>query len=108
MRRNGSQAQWEQTRMTAGNMFEEGLQTAVIAASLKVDDQTVRRWHRIFNDKGREGLRSRKHAGRPCRLKPQQKERLAQLLLKTPGECGFADKYLWTQQLIADLIAREF
>jgi transposase len=89
-------------------MFEQELDTAVIAASLKVDDQTVRRWRRIFADKGREGLRSRKHAGRPSRLTPQHKERLVQLLLKTPMECGFSDKYLWTQQLIADLIAREF
>jgi transposase len=32
---------------------------------------------------------------------------LEELLLKTPAECGF-DKYLWTQQLIADLIQREF
>ena len=30
-----------------------------------------------------------------------------QLLLKTPVECGL-DRYLWTQQLIADLIQREF
>jgi len=29
------------------------------------------------------------------------------MLLKTPAECGF-DKYLWTQQLIAELIGREF
>jgi transposase len=37
----------------------------------------------------------------------QQKQKLSELLLKTPAECGF-DKYLWTQQLITDLIQREF
>jgi transposase len=94
--------------MTAANMFEQGLKTAVIVASLKVDDQTVRRWRRTFLAKGREGLRLRKHAGRPPRLTPQQKQQLAELLLKTPVECGFAGRYLWTQQLIAELIAREF
>ena len=57
--------------------------------------------------RGREGLRSLRHAGRPPRLTPAQKGRLAELLLGTPAGCGF-DKYLWTQQLIADLIAREF
>jgi transposase len=93
--------------MTAANMFEQGLGTAVVAASLEVDDQTVRQWRRTFNAKGREGLRSRKHAGRPPRLTPGQKRRLSELLLKTPAECGF-ERYLWTQQLIADLIAREF
>jgi transposase len=93
--------------MTAANMFEQGLKTAVICASLKVDDQTVRRWRRRFRARGRGGLRSRRHAGRPPRLAAAQKERLAELLLETPAGCGF-DRYLWTQQLIADLIAREF
>jgi transposase len=93
--------------MTAANMFEQGLAAAVIAASLKVDDQTVRRWRRTFEAEGRDGLRSRKHAGRPPRLTGEQRGRLSGLLLKTPAECGF-DRHLWTQQPIADLIAREF
>ena len=88
-------------------MFEQNLPPVTVAASLKVDDQTVRRWRRQFEAKGRKGLLARKHAGRPPRLTRQQKNRLADLLVKTPAECGF-DKHLWTQQLIADLIAREF
>jgi transposase len=107
MRRPGSQLEWEKRRFIAANMFEQKLTTAVIAASLDVDDQTVRRWRRLFNAGGREGLVSHKHEGRPPRINSQQKERLKQLLLKTPAECGF-QKYLWTQQLIADLIQREF
>lgn len=88
-------------------MFEQDLATRVIVTSLKVDDQTIRRWRRQFKAKGRDGLLSRKHLGRPSRLTPRQKNRLADLLAKTPVECGL-DRYLWTQQLIADLIAREF
>jgi transposase len=88
-------------------MFEQKLASAVIATSLRVDDQTVRRWRRIFQAQGRDGLLARKHAGRPSRLTSQQKSRLAELLVKTPGECGL-ERHLWTQQLIADLIAREF
>jgi transposase len=107
MRRPGSQLQWEKLRLIAANMFEQKLPTALIAASLEVDDQTVRRWRRQFNASGREGLHSRKHHGRPPRMNQQQKQQLSELLLKTPAQCGF-DKYLWTQQLIADLICREF
>jgi transposase len=88
-------------------MFELALEASVIATSLKVKPQTVRRWRREFKANGRDGLRARTHAGRPPRLTPEQKQRLAELLQKTPAECGL-DKYLWTQQLIADLIAREF
>ena len=32
---------------------------------------------------------------------------MAELLLKGPADCGM-DRYLWTTQLIADLILREF
>ena len=54
-----------------------------------------------------EGLRSRGHPGRPPRLTGGQRQRLGELLLEAPAGCGF-DKYLWTRQLIADLILREF
>ena len=107
MRRPGSQSDWEKLRLIAVNMFEQGLTCGVIAASLKVDDQSVRRWRRMFEAGGVEALRARKHAGRPARMSPQQKQRLSELLLQSPAELGFA-KYLWTQQLIADLIEREF
>lgn len=93
--------------MTAANMFELGLSSVVIAGSVGVDQQTVRKWRRTFKAQGREGLRSRPHPGRPPELNEQQTAQLAALLLKTPQECGF-DRYLWTQQLIADLIEREF
>lgn len=107
MRQPGSPLEWEKKRLIAANMFEQKLATAVIAASLEVDDQTVRRWRRVFHAGGREGLASRKHLGRSARMSPAQKRQLSQWLLKTPQECGL-DKYLWTQQLIAELIHREF
>jgi transposase len=108
MRRPGSQAEWEQKRMIAANMFEQALATDVVAKSLGVDDQTIRQWRRAFRAHGRDGLRSRKHPGRPPRLSREHKARLAELLLEAPARRGFADKHLWTQQLIAELILREF
>jgi transposase len=108
MRTPGSAEELERNRMIAANMFEQGLKAVQVARSLEVDDQTVRRWRRVYTLKGREGLRGRKHPGRPPRLNLEQKEQLRQWLLKTPQEVGFADKHLWTTQLIADLIQREF
>jgi transposase len=54
--------------MTAANMFEQGLGDPVVAASVKAHVRTVARWRRAFEAAGRDGLRSRKHAGRPPRL----------------------------------------
>jgi transposase len=108
MRKRGSAKELEQTRLTAANMFEQGLGTAVVAASLEADDQTVRRWRRVFEARGRDGLRSKPHPGGRPRLTAAQRQRVAGLLVKSPAECGFAGRHLWTQQLIADLIDREF
>jgi transposase len=108
MRRPGSLAEWEQKRLIAANMFELGLETRVIAASLGVDDQTVRAWRRKFAAGGRAALRSGHSGGRPPRLDDAQRARLGGLLLRTPAECGLDGRYLWTQQLIAALIEREF
>jgi transposase len=107
MRTHGSAAELEKVRMFAANMFEQSLSSASIAKSLNVDVQTVRRWRRIVNASGRGGLGSRKHPGSKPRLNPEQHQRLAQLLLLSPIECGF-ERYLWTTSLIADLIEREF
>src|SRR5688500_16312979 len=107
MRRAGSQAELERVRLIAANMFEQDLETGVIAASLRVDGQTVRRWRRAFKAGGRDGLLARKHPRRPPLLCEPQRARLAGLLEQTPAACGF-DRYLWTTQLVADLIAREF
>jgi transposase len=107
MRKKGTARELERTRMIAANMFDQKLATAQIAAALEVDGQTVRHWRRLYNKGGREALKMNPHPGRPPLLSDADRARLAQLLLKTPAQCGF-DKYLWTTQLVADLIEREF
>lgn len=107
MRKKGSGEVWERLRNVAANMLDGGKKPKEIAVDLGVDDQTVRAWARAYRKGGRAALASRKPPGRPALLKAQQREQLAQLLQKTPAELGF-DRYLWTQQLIADLVQREF
>ena len=107
MRKHGSPAELERVRMIAANMFEQGLATADVAASLEADDQTVRRWRRVFDAAGRDGLRAKRHPGAAPLLAGDQRRRLAELLERTPAECGLG-RYLWTTQLVSDLIAREF
>jgi transposase len=108
MRKKGTREEWDRVRDIAANMFDQDQSPAEIARSLGVDDQTVRAWRRAWRAGGRAALFSRKPPGRPARLTDAQRAQLATLLVEqTPAQCGF-DRYLWTQQLIADLIAREF
>lgn len=93
--------------MIAANMFEQGLKTKAIAASLEADGQTVRRWRRAFAAGGRDALRATRHAGPSPLLTDDQRERLGHLLEREPGELGI-DGHLWTTRRVADLAAREF
>ena len=108
MRKKGTPEEWELRRNIAANLLEQGLEPAAVASALGVAAQTVRGWGRARRKGGREALRSRRPPGRKPRLAAQQRDRLRELLLKTPEENGFTGRYLWTQQLIADLIEREF
>ena len=99
---------WELRRNIAIDMHGQGHSPASIAAALKVSVRTVYQWLGAYRAGGREMLRSRKPPGRRCRLSVADKQRLAELLVRSPEENGFAGRYLWTQQLIADLIEREF
>jgi transposase len=108
MRRKGSLESWELRRHIAADMHEQGHKPEAIAAALKVSVRTVYQWLAAFRAGGRAALRSAKPGGRRPRLTAEQKARLAALLLDTPEHHGFAGRHLWTQQLIADLIAREF
>lgn len=107
MRKKGTSAEWERLRNIAANLMDQEMAPATIATVLEVDAQTVRSWRRAYRKGGRAALASHKPPGRPLELDLPQRAQLAELLVKTPAELGF-DKYLWTQQLIADLIWREF
>ena len=109
MRKKGSVGEWARVRLIAANMFDRGRPATEIARVVGAAAQTVREWRRDYRAGGREALVSRaKPTGRPPKLTPGQREALAGLLEQGPAACGFTDKHLWTQQLVADLILREF
>ena len=108
MRKKGSAAEWDRVRSIAANMLDDGKAPAEVARHLGVAAQTVREWRRDYRSGGRGALVSAKPTGRPAKLTAAQRGALAVLLGRTPAGCGFAGRHLWTQQLVADLILREF
>jgi transposase len=107
MRRKGSPQYWERIRLIAANMFQDQLPPTQIARLLEVDDQTVRRWRRIWRDHKRQGLAARKPPGGPRKLSDEQKQQLLQMLRRPPGDFGL-DAHLWTTRLMAALIEKKF
>ncbi len=93
--------------MIAANLFERHVAAPQIARDLGVDDQTVRRWRRVWRDKGREGLCGKPHPGRPALLDDAQRSQLVEALHRSPVEHGF-DRHFWTTPMIRGLIERLF
>jgi transposase len=108
MRKKGSLESWQLRRNIAVDMHEQGHKSPAIAAALGVSPRSVQQWIALSRREGREALASKKPTGRKARLNEQQKARLRELLVLTPQQQGFEGRHLWTQQLIADLILREF
>ena len=110
MRRNGDPLLLEQQRFNAARMADQGIEPKVIAASLGFDDQTIRRWLRVYRQSGMDGLKARIHPGPTPRLSDEQKQAFLQLLLEPPqfyaaqGLSGV----LWTAAKMAKLIHSRF
>ena len=107
MRPYGTPHQLEQRRLRAVALDRQGLGPTAIAARLDTTPQTVCCWLRRHRQRGAAGLAARPASGRPAKLKPGQKRRLVQYLLKGATAAGFATD-LWTCPRIAQLVQQRF
>jgi transposase len=97
----------EQRRLTAVDLFGEGLNNSEIGRRLKVCNQTVSRWRKQYLAGGEQALHKAGRAGRkPC-LSTADQQRLVKLLLMGPERLGY-EKPLWTCDRVAQLIEDEF
>ena len=98
--------QLEQRRLKAAKLFDQGFTQAEVSRQLDVHRQSVSRWYKAWEDKGRKGLKKAGRAGRKPRLQPAQLESLNQGLKEGPEVLGYGTG-LWTTWRVADLIQRQ-
>jgi transposase len=96
---------FEERRLQAAQLFQEGIHQAEVARRFGVSRQTASRWHARWRQDGTAGLRSLGQPGRTPKLSPIQLERVEQQLLQGAKAQGF-DTKLWTLGRIADVIWR--
>jgi transposase len=63
-------------RANALVLLDEGMSCEAVARVLFIDDDTVRSWHRLYEEDGIEGLAGFGHEGSACRLSLDQQEKL--------------------------------
>src|SRR5208337_5662970 len=82
------------------------LSQAEVARQVGTHRQSVSRWARELEAKGRAGLKRAGRAGRKPRLDRDQAKRIERGLKRGPHAFGYATE-LWTAQRVRDVIVQE-
>ena len=90
--RDGSATHRLARRANALVLLDDGMSCEAIAKVLLLDDDTIRTWHRLYEEDGIEGLASFGYEGSACRLNAAQQDRLkawiGETLPRTTQEVG--------------------
>jgi transposase len=81
--RDGSAAHRLARRANALVLLDDGMSYAAIAKVLLLDDDTIRSWHRLYQEDGIEGLASFGYEGSACRLSDEQQDKLKAWITET-------------------------
>jgi transposase len=97
----------ERRRFRAFGLLNKGLSEAEVARRVGAHRQSVNRWAKQIDDKGRAGLKQAGRAGRKSRLRETDLKRLELGLKQGPQALGY-ETHLWTLERVAELIERDF
>jgi len=81
--RDGSAAHRLARRANALVLLDDGMSYAAVAKVLLIDNDTVRTWHRLYEEDGIEGLASFGYEGSACRLTDEQQDKLKAWITQT-------------------------
>jgi transposase len=85
---------------------EQRLAAPAIAAIVREDEETVRRWLKRYLAEGIEGLKDRPIPGAPGKVTPAYQEQLLAAVRRRPRSLG-QPYSLWTLRRLADYLAEQ-
>jgi transposase len=97
----------ERRRFKAFGLLGKGMSEAEVARRVGVHRQSVNRWAKQIEERGRAGLKGAGRAGRKSRLGEADLNRLEQTLKRGAEALGY-ETNLWTLERVAALIERDF
>jgi len=107
MRPYGSAKQLEKRRLKAMELLDSGLSLNEVGRRLNCAPISVKRWREARDERGEAGLKPIPVPGRPAKLTPRQKQRLAKILIQGAIKSGYRTD-LWTTARIAEIISDRF
>jgi transposase len=70
-------------RANALLLLDDGLSCQAIGKVLYMDDDTIRYWHELYQEKGLKWLAEFGYKGRPCEMTAEQQKALAKWVTET-------------------------
>jgi len=96
----------EERRLQAAGLLQRGVSQSEVARRVGVHRQSVSQWAETLREKGRKGLRKAARAGRPPKLRAEDRKRIERGLKRGPEKLGYGTS-LWTSARVAHLIEEE-
>lgn len=93
-------------RLQAGARLLKGDRQGQVARDYGVSRTTVSRWAKEVLRGGLEALRARRAPGRPWRITPEQKQKIAEIWAKGPRAYGI-EKLRWTCAALTPVLYQE-
>lgn len=100
-----SRKEREKIRLKAGKLFRKSIPQADIARKFGVTPAAVNYWHKDWQKKGINGLKSKGHPGFSSKLTDEKRVLFKKAVLKGPLSFGF-ETNLWTLSRLASVMKK--
>lgn len=85
----------------------EGYTVPEIRIATNRHDVNIRKWIHRFNEKGIEGIISRKHIHKPIKISDNMEKKIVEIAVKNPRDCYHLSFSTWSLRVLAGYISNE-
>jgi len=86
---------------------DEGYTVPEIRIATNHHDVNIRKWIHRFNEKGIEGIISRKHMHKPIKISDNIEKKIVEIAVKNPRDCYNLSFSTWSLRVLAGYISKE-
>jgi transposase len=86
---------------------DEGYTVPEIRMATNHHDVNIRKWIHRFNEKGIEGIVSRKHIYKPIKISDNIEKKIVEIAVKNPRDCYHLSFSTWSLRVLAGYISKE-
>jgi transposase len=86
---------------------DEGYTVPEIRIATNHHDVNIRKWIHRFNEKGIEGIISRKHMHKPIKISDNIEKKIVDIAVKNPRDCYHLSFSTWSLRVLAGYISKE-